>query len=80
MASTTQLLKAVTGEQVPGGDVGRLGARQRAGDREAFGALVARHRGELQVHCYRMFGSLQDAEDALQDQWTARNSSSVAST
>ena len=39
----------------------------RAGDREAFGALVDPHRVELQVHCYRMLGSLQDAEDVLQE-------------
>ena len=32
-----------------------------------FSALVAAHRGELHAYCYRMLGSLQDAEDALQD-------------
>jgi RNA polymerase sigma-70 factor (TIGR02960 family) len=42
-------------------------ARARAGDQEAFGELVAAHRHELQVHCYRILGSAQDAEDALQE-------------
>jgi RNA polymerase sigma-70 factor (ECF subfamily) len=39
----------------------------RAGDGEAFRQLVGPYERELQVHCYRMLGSVADAEDALQD-------------
>ena len=42
-------------------------AAATAGDEAAFSALVERHRHELQVHCYRMLGSLDDAEDQLQE-------------
>lgn len=41
--------------------------RARDGDEQAFGELTAPHLRELQLHCYRMLGSLVDAEDQLQE-------------
>jgi len=46
-------------------------ARAQAGDGDAFGALAEPFRRELHVHCYRILGSVADAEDLLQETMVA---------
>src|ERR1700750_60236 len=58
--------------------------RARAGDHQAFAALTDPYRRELQLHCYRILGQVQDAEDAMQETllsaWSALESFEERST
>ena len=53
-------------------------AAARSGDGSEFAQLIERYRSELQLHCYRIVGSLEEAEDLVQDTflraWSKRQS------
>ena len=52
--------------------------RARGGDDRAFGELTDPYRSELQLHCYRILGSVQDAEDVLQETLLAAGGGSAS--